>query len=148
MTQTQMMQTLSAKDVVRLLDLKPHPEGGHYRETWRADAALGERSAGTAIYFLLAESEISHWHRIDADEIWHWHAGSPLDLGLSHDGRHVDTHRLGPDLGQGERPQLIVPRFCWQTARSLGPWTLTSCTVSPAFAFEGFELAPKSWRPG
>jgi predicted cupin superfamily sugar epimerase len=143
-----MMQALAARDVVRLLDLKPHPEGGHYRETWRADAALGERSAGTAIYYLLAEDEISHWHRIDADEIWHWHAGSALDLGLSHDGRHVDTHRLGPDLGQGERPQVIVPRFCWQTARSLGSWTLVSCTVSPAFAFEGFELAPQGWRPG
>jgi predicted cupin superfamily sugar epimerase len=143
-----MMQALAAKDVVRLLDLKPHPEGGHYRETWRADAALGERSAGTAIYYLLAEGEISHWHRIDADEIWHWHAGSALDLGLSRDGRHVDTHRLGPDLGQNERPQVIVPRFCWQTARSLGSWTLVSCTVSPAFAFEGFELAPQGWRPG
>ena len=143
-----MMQALAAKDVVRLLDLKPHPEGGHYRETWRADAALGERSAGTAIYYLLAEGEISHWHRIDADEIWHWHAGSALDLGLSHDGRHVDTHRLGPDLGQGERPQVIVPRFCWQTARALGSWSLVTCTVSPAFAFDGFELAPKGWRPG
>jgi predicted cupin superfamily sugar epimerase len=143
-----MMQALAATDVVRLLDLKPHPEGGHYRETWRADAALGERSAGTAIYYLLAENEISHWHRIDADEIWHWHAGSALDLGLSHDGRHVDMHRLGPDMGQGERPQVIVPRFCWQTARSLGPWSLVSCTVSPAFAFDGFELAPKGWRPG
>ena len=143
-----MMQALAAKDVVRLLDLKSHPEGGHYRETWRADAALGERPAGTAIYYLLAEGEISHWHRIDADEIWHWHAGSALDLGLSHDGQHVDMHRLGPDLGQGERPQVIVPRFCWQTARSLGAWSLVSCTVSPAFAFDGFELAPKGWRPG
>jgi predicted cupin superfamily sugar epimerase len=143
-----MTQALSVEDVVRLLDLKPHPEGGHYRETWRADAALGERSAGTAIYYLLGEGEISHWHRIDADEIWHWHAGSALDLGLSRDGRHVDMHRLGPDIGQGERPQVIVPRFCWQTARSLGAWTLTSCTVSPAFAFDGFEMAPKGWRPG
>ncbi len=143
-----MIQALAARDVVRLLDLKPHPEGGHYRETWRADAALGERSAGTAIYYLLAEGEISHWHRIDADEIWHWHAGSGLDLGLSRDGRHVDTHRLGPDLGQGERPQVIVPRFCWQTARTLGSWTLVGCTVSPAFAFDGFEMAPEGWRPG
>jgi predicted cupin superfamily sugar epimerase len=143
-----MTQALSVEDVVRLLDLTPHPEGGHYRETWRADAALGERSAGTAIYYLLGEGEISHWHRIDADEIWHWHAGSALDLGLSRDGRHVDMHRLGPDLAQGERPQAIVPRFCWQTARSLGAWTLVGCTVSPAFAFDGFEMAPKGWRPG
>ena len=137
-----------AEDVIRLLNLAPHPEGGHYRETWRADAALGERSAGTAIYYLLSEGEISHWHRVDADEIWHWHAGSALDLGLSHDGRHVDVHRLGADLAQGERPQVIVPRFCWQTARSLGAWTLVTCTVSPAFAFEGFEMAPKGWHPG
>lgn len=143
-----MTQALSAQDVIRLLGLQPHPEGGHYRETWRADGALGERSAGTAIYYLLGESEISHWHRIDADEIWHWHAGAALDLGLSHDGRHVDMHRLGPDLAQGERPQVIVPRFCWQTARSLEPWTLVGCTVSPAFAFDGFEMAPKGWRPG
>jgi predicted cupin superfamily sugar epimerase len=143
-----MTKPLTAQDIVRLLDLKPHPEGGHYRETWRADAALGERSDGTAIYYLLGEGEISHWHRIDADEIWHWHAGSALDLGLSHDGRHVDTHRLGPDMAEGERPQVIVPRFCWQTARSLGSWTLVGCTVSPAFAFYGFEMAPKGWRPG
>jgi len=139
--------TLKAEDVIRLLNLTPHPEGGHYRETWRADAALGERSAGTAIYYLLSEGELSHWHRIDADEIWHWHAGSALDLGLSHDGRHVDVHRLGADLAQGERPQVIVPRFCWQTARSLGAWTLVTCTVSPAFAFEGFEMAPRGWHP-
>lgn len=141
------MKTLSAQDIVRLLDLKPHPEGGHYRETWRADAALGERSAGTAIYYLLGEGEISHWHRVDADEIWHWHAGAALDLGLSHDGRHVDMHRLGPDIAEGERPQVIVPRFCWQTARSLGLWTLVGCTVSPAFTFAGFTLAPPDWTP-
>ena len=137
-----------ADTIIRELGMTPHPEGGHYRETWRADAALGERSAGTAIYYLLSEGEISHWHRIDADEIWHWHAGSALDLGLSHDGRHVEVHRLGADLAQGERPQVIVPRFCWQTARSLGAWTLVTCTVSPAFAFEGFEMAPKGWHPG
>ena len=140
--------TETCQDIIRLLDLKPHPEGGHYRETWRGDAALGERGPGTAIYYLLGEGEISHWHRIDADEIWLWHAGAALDLGLSHDGRHVDMHRLGGDLAQGERPQVIVPRYCWQTARSLGNWTLVTCTVSPAFAFDGFELAPRGWRPG
>jgi predicted cupin superfamily sugar epimerase len=138
----------SAGDIIRLLDLRPHPEGGHYRETWRADAALGERASGTAIYFLLGEGEISHWHRIDADEIWHWHAGAALDLGLSHDGRHVELTRMGPDFANGERPQVIVPRFCWQTARSLGNWTLVSCTVSPAFTFDGFEMAPSGWHPG
>lgn len=138
----------TCQDIIRLLDLKPHPEGGHYRETWRGDAALGERAAGTAIYYLLGENEISHWHRIDADEIWLWHAGAALDLGLSRDGKHVDTHRLGENLGQGERPQVIVPRYCWQTARSLGSWTLVTCTVSPAFSFDGFELAPRGWRPG
>ena len=137
---------MTADEIIARLGLRPHPEGGRFIETFRS--AGDGRTAGTAIYYLLRAGEHGHWHRVDADEIWHWHAGCALDLGLSHDGRHVDTHRLGPDLGQGERPQVIVPRFCWQTARSLGSWTLVSCTVSPAFAFDGFEMAPKGWRPG
>ncbi len=139
---------LSAGDVIATLALKPHPEGGHYRETWRAAAANGERPAGTAIYYLLAAGEISHWHRVDADEIWHWYQGAPLELSLSRDGRTTETLILGADLETGARPQLVVGRTMWQSARSLGAWTLVGCTVSPAFRFEGFELAPPDWRPG
>ena len=113
----------SCRDIIRLLDLKPHPEGGHYRETWRGDAALGERGAGTAIYYLLGDGEISHWHRIDADEIWLWHAGAALDLGLSHDGRHVDMHRLGGDLEQGERPPVnALSKKSLTAAGTACPW--------------------------
>jgi predicted cupin superfamily sugar epimerase len=137
-----------ARDIIRLLGLRPHPEGGHYRETWRADAALGERACGTAIYYLLEAHEVSRWHRVDAEEIWHWYAGAPLTLDLSHDGRATETLSLGPDLGSAARPQIIVPRYCWQTARSTGDWTLVGCTVSPGFTFDGFEMAPKGWEPG
>jgi uncharacterized protein len=140
--------TLSARDIIALLDLKPHPEGGHYRQTWKADAPQGVRAAGTAIYFLLAEGEVSHWHRVDAGEIWHWHRGAPIELTLSADGAKVETVTLGPDLIAGERPQIIVEKGVWQTAKSLGAWTLVSCTVSPGFEFQGFELAPPDWKPG
>ncbi|MGI9412779.1 MAG: cupin domain-containing protein [Hyphomicrobiales bacterium] len=137
----------AAADVIALLDLKPHPEGGHYRETWRAQAPGGERAAGTAIYFLLATGERSHWHRVDAAEIWHWYAGAALELALSPDGRGSTAHRLGPDLAAGERPQLIVPPDHWQSAHTLGSWTLAGCTVSPGFEFSGFELAAPGWEP-
>lgn len=140
--------SLSPAQIIALLELQPHPEGGHFRETWRAAAAPGERAAGTAIYYLLQAGEISRWHRVDADEIWHWYAGSPLALSLSPDGRSPETVHLGPDLASGERPQLLVPAGAWQSATSLGPWTLVGCTVSPGFMFEGFELAPEGWRPG
>jgi uncharacterized protein len=133
---------VTAAEVVRLLDLKPHPEGGHYRETWRAEARDGARPSGTAIYYLLATGETSRWHRVDADEIWHWYGGGPLKLKLSADGVHKDAAILGPHLAKGERPQLIVPKFHWQMAEPLGEWTLVGCTVSPGFLFEGFELAP------
>jgi uncharacterized protein len=140
--------SLSPAQIIALLELQPHPEGGHFRETWRAAAAAGERAAGTAIYYLLQAGEISRWHRVEADEIWHWYAGSPLALSLSPDGRSTETVHLGPDLASGERPQLLVPAGAWQSATSLGPWTLVGCTVSPGFMFEGFELAPEGWRPG
>lgn len=140
---------LDAATIVRLLDLKPHPEGGHYRETFRdslCDAA--GRSASTAIYFLLARGERSHWHRVDAAEAWHYHAGAPLRLSLrdSLDGaaRHVV---LGRDLTGGERPQAIVPAGIWQAAESLGDWTLVGCTVAPGFDFAGFEMAPSTFTP-
>ena len=144
-----MTANLSAQDVIRLLDLKPHPEGGHFRETFR-DGREGEggRAASTAIYFLLARGERSHWHRIDATEIWHWYAGAALELGLSLDGKAVGHVRLGNDLAAGHRPQAIVPPKLWQAARSLGDWTLVGCTVAPAFEFSGFELAPPGWQPG
>jgi predicted cupin superfamily sugar epimerase len=137
----------SAADIIRLLALKPHPEGGHYRETFRdirKDTA--GRAASTAIYFLLARGERSHWHRVDAVEIWHWHAGAPLELTLAHEG--VKTRCvLGPDLPGGQVPQVVVPAGHWQAAETHGDWTLVGCTVSPGFEFSGFELAPKGWSP-
>jgi predicted cupin superfamily sugar epimerase len=138
---------LSAEDVIRLLDLKPHPEGGHYRETFRdTRTTAGGRSASTAIYFLLRRGERSHWHRVDAAEAWHWHAGSPLELRIS-SGTGTQILRLGADLALGERPQAVVPTLAWQAAESLGDWTLVGCTVAPGFQFEGFELAPPGWTP-
>jgi hypothetical protein len=140
---------LGAADIVRLLDLQPHPEGGHYRETWRDPATdAGGRSLGTAIYYLLGVGEVSDWHRVtDAAEIWHWHAGAPLVLTVSPNGHDAAAHHLGPNLRMGQRPQHVVPAGCWQTATSLGAWTLVGCTVSPGFRFSGFELAPPGWRP-
>ena len=141
-------QKLTAADVIRLLDLKPHPEGGHFREMFR-DARLvdGTRAASTAIYFLLARSECSHWHRVDAVEIWHFYAGAPLELEIAEEGRR-ERITLGADIAAGERPQGIVPAHAWQAARSLGEWTLVGCTVAPGFEFAKFELAPKGWAPG
>lgn len=138
----------AAETIIRALGLKPHPEGGWFRETWRANAGAGERVAGTAIYYLLEKGQRSHWHRVDATEIWHFHAGAPLRLSLSPDGTDAETLTLGPDIEEGARPQAIVPSGCWQAAESLGAWTLVSCTVSPAFEFAGFELAPPDWKPG
>jgi predicted cupin superfamily sugar epimerase len=138
---------LAADAVIGGLGLQPHPEGGHYRETWRDRPPGGGRGAGTAILFLLGQGERSHWHRVDATEIWHFHAGAPLALSLSPDGKLVTEGVLGCDLAAGQLPQLIVPARVWQAARSLGGWTLVGCTVSPAFEFAGFELAPPGWRP-
>lgn len=137
----------AARDLVRKLEMQPHPEGGWFSETWRDQPAEGGRGAGTAIYYLLAAGEVSHWHRVDATEIWHHYAGAPLELGLSQDG--ASSHRLvlGTDLAAGERPQVVIPKDAWQSARSLGDWTLVGCTVSPAFEFSGFELAPPGWSP-
>jgi predicted cupin superfamily sugar epimerase len=139
---------MSAAAIVRALDLKPHPEGGHYRETFRHAPPSGGRGAMTAIYYLLQEGEVSAWHRVDAAEIWHFYAGAPLTLSLSQDGKQVETVRLGADVVAGERPQATVPTGCWQSAKSEGAWTLVGCTVGPAFDFAGFELAPRGWAPG
>ncbi|MGF1501289.1 MAG: cupin domain-containing protein [Paracoccaceae bacterium] len=137
----------TARDLIRTLDLARHPEGGWYRETWRADAPAGTRPAGTAIYYLLEAGDFSHWHRVDAAEIWHWYAGAPLVLSLSPDGHDAEAHHLGPEIAAGQRPQRIVPAGWWQTATSLGAFTLVGCTVSPGFSFDGFEMAPPDWRP-
>ena len=140
------------REIIDALGLAPHPEGGWFRETWRADAAEGERAAGTAIYYLLEAGQVSRWHRIDATEVWHWYAGAPLLLWLSADGRKRREATLGPDLAAGQRPQVIVPAGCWQSAvprveSGSGGFTLAGCTVSPAFEFSGFELAPEGWQP-
>ena len=143
------MRTLSATDVIRLLDLKPHPEGGHFRETFRDAAVDAEgRSASTAIYFLLAKDERSHWHRIDATEVWHYYAGAPLVLEMAEEKGPVRRMKLGPDIAMGERPQGIVPARHWQAAESLGDWTLVGCTVGPGFDFAKFEMAANGWAPG
>jgi len=139
---------LTARDVIGLLALKPHPEGGYFRETFRDSRQVGgDRSLSTAIYFLLARGERSHWHRIDAVEIWHWYAGAPLELEIAEEGRRQRVV-LGADLAIGERPQAIVPARAWQAARTLGEWTLVGCTVAPGFDFTKFELAPNGWEPG
>lgn len=129
--------------LIEALGLEPHPEGGWFRETWRDPDVGGERGNGTAIYFLLSEGERSHWHRVDAVEIWHHYAGAPLELAIG-DATPVV---LGPEVLGGQVPQALVPPGAWQAARSLGAYTLVGCTVSPAFRFEGFELAPDGWSP-
>ena len=138
---------LTAGEIITRLGLTPHPEGGHFRETFRDSAVdANGRSRSTAIYFLLAKGERSHWHRIDAVEIWHWHAGAALELSIADDsGSRV--LRLGADLAAGELPQGIVPPHAWQAASTTGDWTLVGCTVAPGFDFATFELAPPGWMP-
>lgn len=137
----------TAAEIVDLLGLAPHPEGGHFRETFRDAAQPAGRAASTAIYFLLARGERSRWHRVDAVEVWHWYAGSPLRLEIAADGEAAHTIRLGPDLAVGERPQAVVPAGAWQAAETLGDWTLVGCTVAPGFLFDRFELAPPDFSP-
>lgn len=137
--------------LIAMLDLAPHPEGGWYRETWRDSPPGGGRGAGTAILYLLKQGEASHWHRVrDADEVWYWHAGGPLALSLAAPdaAAPASIHLLGPDIGAGEMPQVIVPKDHWQAARPKGAFTLVSCSVSPAFEFSAFEMAPPGWEPG
>ncbi|WAC29167.1 cupin domain-containing protein [Ancylobacter sp. SL191] len=144
------MSGLTAQEVIARLGLQPHPEGGHFRETFRDHRRTPEgRAVSTAIYFLLSAGESSHWHRVDAVEIWHWHVGAPLELSIAlGDTGPVEALRLGPDLLNGEEPQRLVPQGAWQAARSLGAWTLVGCTVAPGFEFAGFELAAPGWSPG
>ena len=137
MTQTAPVPNLADR-LIAQLGLIRHPEGGWYRETWRGPD-VGGRASGTAILFLLRQGEASHWHRVDADEIWLYHAGAPLTLSIGQDAAR--DHTLGPDVMGGPSPQIVVPAMAWQAARSQGDFTLVSCTVSPGFQFAGFTLA-------
>jgi predicted cupin superfamily sugar epimerase len=138
-----------ARRIIADLALEPHPEGGWYRETWRGAAADGGRAIGTAIHFLLEAGQRSHWHRVDATEIWLWHAGNPLTLSIAdRDAGPVRNLDLGGDVLAGQSPQGIVPMHVWQAASADRGWALVSCTVTPGFEFSGFELAPPNWSPG
>ncbi len=134
-----------AAAIIAALGLAPHPEGGHFRETWRDDTT--PRGHGTAIYYLLQAGEVSRWHRVDAVEIWHYYTGAPLELQIAAPDAKPETYRLGSAVLAGEQPQILVPKDYWQSARSLGAWTLVGCTVSPAFEFTGFEMAAPGWQP-
>lgn len=137
----------TAQQMIAALELEPHPEGGWYRQTWAA-ASGGTRPAGTAIYYLLAASEVSHWHRIDSAEVWHFYTGAALELSIAPtDDASAVPHILGPDVGAGARPQIVVPPHHWQSARTTGAWSLVGCTVSPGFQFDQFELAASGWSP-
>jgi predicted cupin superfamily sugar epimerase len=141
------MMSLSAAQIIEELGLTPHPEGGHFRETFR-DMRVDEsgRAASTAIYFLLRRGERSRWHRVDAAEVWHWYAGAPLSLTIA-DATGERELRLGSDFRGGERPQAVAPAHAWQQAVCLGEWTLVGCTVAPGFDFNGFELVPEDAGP-
>jgi uncharacterized protein len=139
--------SLPAGTVARALRLAPHPEGGRFRETWRDVPADGGRGVATAILFLLAAGERSHWHRVDAAELWNWHAGASLRLGIAENGT-VRSVLLGPEASAGEVLQAIVPAGAWQDAESAGRWTLVGCVVAPAFSFSGFEMAAPGFAPG
>lgn len=138
----------TAHDIIAALKLEPHPEGGWYIQTFRDQAGSDGRARSTAIFYLLEAGSRSHWHRVDAVEIWHYHAGAPLELSLSMDGRENRALVLGADILAGQTPQAIVRQDEWQSARSLGDWTLVGCTVAPGFEFSGFEMAPPDWQPG
>ena len=139
---------MDPETIIERLGMTAHPEGGWYVETWRADGPDGERAAASAILFLLGAGERSHWHRVDADEIWQWSGGDPLELRIWPEGASaVEVVRLGGDVAADAAPQAVVPAGAWQAARSLGDWSLVGCIVAPAFRFEGFTLAPPEWEP-
>lgn len=144
---------MTAQELIEALELGPHPEGGWYRETWRAEASEGERAAASAVYYVIQPGQRSHWNRVDADEIWLWHAGDAINVAIAEsDSGPVRTIRLGGNVGEGERPQLIVPKGRWQAAEPApngrAGFAFISCIVAPAFEFSGFELAPEDWSPG
>ena len=136
----------NAEAVIRQLGLQPHPEGGWYRETWRAPAENGARSGGTAIHYLLQRHQRSHWHRIDATELWLHQAGGALRLRTASRGRVLER-RLGPDVGAGDLAQAVVAPGEWQAADTGADWALMACVVVPGFEFSGFELAAPGWQP-
>ncbi len=142
------MNELDATQIREMLKMQPHPEGGHFVETFRDTSGGSDRAHSTAIYFLLEAGETSHWHRVlNAAEVWHYYAGAPLSLTLSSNGHDAQSYRLGMNLLTGEKPQIVVPANWWQTATSLGRWTLVGCTVAPGFEFSSLELAEPNWRP-
>ncbi len=133
--------------LVAALGLEPHVEGGRWAQTWIGAAGGDGRPVGTAIVYLLAADETARWHRVDADEVWHFHAGAPLVLRVWSGGGPVVEHRLGVDVGDGERPQVVVPAGAWQSAATTGEWTLAGCTVAPGFVWSGYRLAAEGWAP-
>ncbi len=137
----------SVQSIIKLLDLIPHPEGGYYAQTFCDKTSPDSRALSTAIYYLLPVGERSHWHRVDAAEVWHFYAGAPLSLSISADGHNSRAITLGNDLMAGQRPQAVVKKHEWQSAESLGAWSLVGCTVAPGFEFAGFEMAPTGWIP-
>ncbi|MEZ5708283.1 MAG: cupin domain-containing protein [Blastomonas sp.] len=140
---------IGPKSLIEKLELQPHPEGGWYRETWRGENGPDGRASETAIHFLLEQGQASHWHRVDATEIWCWHAGSALSLSAAPgDDGPVTSVSLGPDVMAGELPHHVIAPGAWQTARADRDWALVSCIVSPGFEFSGFTLAPPGWAPG
>lgn len=141
------MTDTRAEAIIELLGLEPHPEGGYFRETFRDPARVDGRSASTAIYYLLKAGGLSRWHRVDAAEIWHHYAGAALELTKSSGQGERVREVLGIDLAAGQRPQIVIPTGVWQTAKSMGEWTLVGCTVAPGFKFSGFEMAPAGWEP-
>ena len=146
-----MSHPLTALQVVEALGMEPHPEGGYFKEIFRAEALDGSaegRGAMTSIYYMPPEDRPSRWRMIDADEVWSFHAGAPLTLYVSADGVNVLAQRLGADFTAGQKPQAIVPKGAWARAESHGGWTLVGGTVAPAFLYEGFRMAPEDWMPG
>lgn len=142
------MKQLTATEVISLLGLEPHIEGGFYRQTFADEAGSTGRPHSTLIYYLLTNRQAGAWHKVDSAEVWHWYAGAPMTLGISRDGKAVTEHKLGNDLAAGERPQVVIPRGAWQQATCLGDWSLVGCTVAPGFQFSKFEQAPEGWVPG
>jgi predicted cupin superfamily sugar epimerase len=140
---------LTAQQVIDLLGLEPHVEGGFYRQTFADVPDADGRPASTLIYYMLTDNKAGTWHRVDSAEVWHWYAGAPMLLGISPDGSTRPVmHRLGNDLAAGERPQVVVPPGAWQQARVEGDWSLVGCTVAPGFLFSKFEQAEPGWEPG
>ncbi|SDI46790.1 hypothetical protein SAMN04488026_100383 [Aliiruegeria lutimaris] len=135
--------TMFPAQIISQLGLRQHPEGGWYRQTWIEEPSTGARAAGTAIYYLLERGQRSHWHKVDATEIWRFYAGDPLILSMSaSEAGPCSEQWLGPNIAARQSPQIIVPKDHWQSARTSGDWALVGCTVSPGFTFDGFTLAP------